>query len=188
MTRLFLSRIMLYRGDWNFFNQRCCKNVCSMSQVWEILAMGLRQQRCHGVMVAAPTWRPRRPLPLKGRMRPTRKAPPQRLWPQVRPGRWFVNHFLRVGDAPPAVAFLLLLLLLSGDVETNPGPSCYACGQNFRQSDRPLTSHTPDSKIRTHKETRCSGVLRSQQSLPWHCSTHGRPGPPVTVATHGIRE
>ncbi len=29
----------------------------------------------------------------KGRMRPTRQAPPQRLGPQVRPGRWFANRF-----------------------------------------------------------------------------------------------
>ncbi len=30
---------------------------------------------------------------------------------------------------------------------------------------------------------RCSGVPRSQQSLTWHCSTHGGPGPPVTTQT-----
>ncbi len=84
-------------------------------------------------------------------------------------------------DVPPAVASLLLLL--AGDVETNPGPSCYVCGQNFRQSDTPLTSHTPDYVIRTHKQTRCSGVPRSQQSLSWHCSTHCGPGPPVTTQT-----
>ncbi len=33
-----------------------------------------------------------------------------------------------MGDAPPAVASLFLLLC--GDVETNSGPSCYVCGQN----------------------------------------------------------
>ncbi len=46
-----------------------------------------------------------------------------------------------MGDAPPAV--VSLLLLLTGDVDTNPGPSCYACGQNFRQSDTPLNCHGP---------------------------------------------
>ncbi len=32
-------------------------------------------------------------LPSKGRMWPTRQAPPLRLRPQVRPGRWFANRF-----------------------------------------------------------------------------------------------
>ncbi len=59
--------------------------------------------------------------------------------------------FLRMGDVPPAVTSLLLQLV--GDVETNPGPSCYACDQSFRQSDTPLTCHTPDCEIRTHKQT-----------------------------------
>ncbi len=36
-------------------------------------------------------------LPSKGRMRPTRQAPPQRLGPQVRPGRWFANRASVVG-------------------------------------------------------------------------------------------
>ncbi len=99
------------------------------------------------------------------------------------PAREMVRQpfFSRVGDAPPAV--VLLLLLLTGDVETNPGPSCYACSQNFRQSDMPLTCHTPDCEIRTHRQTHCSGLPRSQQSLPWHCPTHGGPGPPVNIQT-----
>ncbi len=57
------------------------------------------------------------------------------------------------------------LLLQAGDVETNPGPRCYACGQKFRQSDTPLACHTPECEIKTQKQTRCSGVPRSQQSL-----------------------
>ncbi len=114
-------------------------------------------------------------------MRPTRQAPPQRLGPQVRPGRWFAKLFLRKGNVPPAVTSLLLLL--AGDVETNPGPSCYVCGQNVRQSDTPLTCHTAACVIRIHKQTRCSGVPRSEQSLPWHCSTHDGPRPPVTTQT-----
>ncbi len=43
------------------------------------------------------------------------------------------------GDASPVAASLLLRL--AGDVETNPGPNCYAFGQNFRQSDTPLNCH-----------------------------------------------
>ncbi len=89
--------------------------------------------------------------------------------------------FSKEGDVSRAAASLLLLL--AGDDETNPGPSCYAFGQNFRQSDTPLNCHAQDCSVRTHKQTRCSGVHRSQQPLPWHCSTHGGPGPPVTTQT-----
>ncbi len=69
---------------------------------------------------------------------------------QIRPGRWFTNHFLRVRDAPPTVTSLLLLL--AGDIETNPCPSCYACGQNFRHSDTHLTCHTPYAKFEPTKK------------------------------------
>ncbi len=86
-----------------------------------------------------------------------------------------------MGDASPAVSSLLLLL--TGDVETSPGPSCFACGQNFCQSDTPVNCHAQDCGVRSHKQTRCSGVPRSQQPLPWHCPTHGGPGPPVTTQT-----
>ncbi len=44
----------------------------------------------------------------------------------------------RVGNAPPAI--VALLLLLAGDVEPNPGPILCARGQNFRQSGTPLAS------------------------------------------------
>ncbi len=91
--------------------------------------------------------------------------------------------FSNLGYVLPPVASLLLLLLLAGDVETNPGPSCYPCGQSFHQSDTPLACHAPDCGIRTHKQTRCSGVPHLQQSLPWHCPTDDGPGPPVTTQT-----
>ncbi len=82
--------------------------------------------------------------------------------------------FSKQGDASMAAASLRLLL--EGDVETNRGPSCYACGQNCQAHD---------CGVRSHEQTRCSGVPRSQQSLPWHCPTHGGPGPPVTTqASH----
>ncbi len=89
--------------------------------------------------------------------------------------------FSKEGDASPAAASLLLLL--TKDVETNPGPSCYACGQNFRQSDTPLNCHAQDPGVRSHKQTRCSGVPRSQQSLTWYFPTNGGPGPPATTQT-----
>ncbi len=78
-------------------------------------------------MVTASTWRPRQPSSEgTNATDQTSTAPAAR--DMVR------QPFLRVGGAPPAVASLLLLLL-AGDVETNPDPCCYACGQNFRQSD-----------------------------------------------------
>ncbi len=89
--------------------------------------------------------------------------------------------FSKEGDASRAAASLLLLL--AGDVETNPGPSRYACGRNFRQSDTPLNCHAQDCGVRSHKQTRRSGVPRSQQSLPWYCPTHGGPGPPAPTQT-----
>ncbi len=92
------------------------------------------------------------------------------------PGYGSPTTFSRVGNASPVVASLLLL---SGDVETNPGPRCYACGQNIRQSDTALACHTPACGATTHKQTRCSDLPCAQQSLPWHCPTHRRPGPPV---------
>ncbi len=73
------------------------------------------------------------------------------------------QFFSRVGDAPPAL--VSLLLLLAGDVETNPGPSRYACGQNFRQSDTPLVCLTPGYGIQPHKQTRCSSLPTSEQFL-----------------------
>ncbi len=88
--------------------------------------------------------------------------------------------FSIVVGAPPAVASLFLPL--AGDAETNPGPSSYACGQ----TDTPLICYTPDCEIRTHNQTRCSAVPRSQQSLPCHCPTHG--GPWTLVLALGLHE
>ncbi len=61
---------------------------------------------------------------------------------------------LGLGDAPPA---FVSLILLTSNAEANPCPSCYACGQNFRQSDPPLACHTPAYGAQIHKQTRCSG-------------------------------
>ncbi len=132
-------------------------------------------------MVAASTCRPRQP-PFEG----TNTTDQRSTAPAARapgPAREMVRQpfFSRVGGASPAVDSLLLLL--AGDVETNPGPSCYACGKNFRHSDTPINSYAQDCGVRSHKQTRCSGAPRSQQSLPWYCPTQGGPGPPVTTQT-----
>ncbi len=130
-------------------------------------------------MVAASTCQPRQ-LSFEG----TNATDQTSTAPAARtpgPAREMVRQpfFSRVGDASPIVASLLLLL--AGDVKTNPGPSCYACGQDFHQSDTPLNCQAQDCGVRSLKQTRCSGVPRSQHSLPWHCPTHGVPGPPVTT-------
>ncbi len=67
-----------------------------------------RQPQLSGLCSQPPRGSPDN-LPPMERMRPTRQAPPQRLGPQVRPGILFANHFLRVGDALPAVVSLQLL-------------------------------------------------------------------------------
>ncbi len=107
----------------------------------------------------------------------------------VQPHHYRVRHMEPCHRSNQAFFFRNLALgampkqQLAGDVETNPGPSCYACGKNFRQSDTPLNCHAPDCGVRSHRQTRCIGAPRSQQSLPWHCPTHGGPWPPVTTQT-----
>ncbi len=55
---------------------------------------------------------------------------------------------------------VFLLLLLAGDVEINPGPSWYACGQKFCRFDTPLACFMPAYEIETYKQTHCNGVPR----------------------------
>ncbi len=56
--------------------------------------------------------------------------------------------FSKNGVASPSVASLLLLL--AGDVENNPGTSCYACDQNVRQAD---TQHWPHGSLHPTGDT-----------------------------------
>ncbi len=88
------------------------------------------------------------------RMRLSKQTPTQRLGPQARAGRWLVNHVFESGTF--VASFLLLHALY------------FVC-------------QTPDCGIRVHKQTRCSGIPHSQESLSWCCQTHGGPGPPVTT-------
>ncbi len=70
-------------------------------------------------MVAALTWRPRQPSSEgTNATYQTSTNPAARI---TDPAREMVRQFF-------LVAFLFLILC--GDVETNPGPSCYAFGQN----------------------------------------------------------
>ncbi len=127
-------------------------------------------------MVAASTWQlPQTSFERTNATDQTSTAPAARTPGPA--GGWLANRFFLKRETP-----------LGLHVETSPGPSCYTCGQNFRQSGTPLNCHVQDCGVRSHKLTRCSGVPRSQQSLPWRCPTHGGPGPfrrptPATAAT-----
>ncbi len=103
-------------------------------------------------------------------------------------GRAFIYLFPRMRKAPPAV--VSLILLLSRDVETNSGPSCYAWGQNFRRSDTsPILRQPAELKIQTETELKihCSVVVHSQLPVPWRSPTNGGPGPPVSSQTSSAR-
>ncbi len=100
--------------------------------------------------------------------------------PRSGQGGGSLTIFSGVGDALPAV--ISLLLLQAGD-EPNQGPSCYACGQNIRQSDTPLSCHTPACGIITHKQTPLPTVPTVALPNPWRArptSYHSNPFRPGT--------
>lgn len=71
-------------------------------------------------------------------------------------------------------------IILSGDVEVNPGPvhgSCSACGQTIRAGSIPLQCTGQCGRV-SHKQTKCSGLSRASQAQgSWTCS-HCRDGQP----------
>ncbi len=81
-----------------------------------------------GLKVAAFSW--------KEPMQSTRQSS-ERLGLPDRPGRWNNSvGFSPKGGLTPAVDSLLLLR--AGDIETNPRPHCYACGNPVRHGTLPL--------------------------------------------------
>ena len=69
--------------------------------------------------------------------------------------------------------YLRLVLLLSGDVEQNPGPNngdiCAACGISFRRGASPLLCSFGCGRA-CHKQVTCSGLPRSRQGTgAWVC-------------------
>ena len=66
-------------------------------------------------------------------------------------------------------AYLLRLLLIrTGDIETNPGTACHACNKTLRPSQAFLTCSNCDTA--SHKQECCSGIKRAAlQSDTWIC-------------------
>ena len=67
-----------------------------------------------------------------------------------------------------------VLLLLSGDVELNPGPAlgavCATCGVKPRRGQAPLSCRKGCGRV-CHKQTRCSGLSRwSRTADEWECT------------------
>ncbi len=145
--------------------------------------MPKQQQHTQGhdcsLSVATPT-----ALLPRERMQSLRHAP-HRLGPPDRPGRrTSITVFSLRGDAFPAV--VSLLLLLAGDIKLNPGPNCYTCRKpNLRGMDY-LQCQANSCTNGSHKQLRCSGFHRSQQTHPWRCPPHGGPTPPHTAPTTSI--
>ncbi len=80
----------------------------------------------------------------------TDKASTPRLGPPDRPGRRTTSTvFSPKGDPSPAAASLQLLR--AGDIETNPGPHCYACGNPVRHGTSPLRCSTTNCSTVPHK-------------------------------------
>ena len=75
--------------------------------------------------------------------------------------------FLGEGSIRPANASLLLQ---AGDIELNPGPSCFKCGLTIG-TGRPFLSCTLCGVI-SHKQQSCSGVSRYLMGQQWTCPQH----------------
>ncbi len=124
-----------------------CKMMATI-QIWGDFSKGSRLQPLRGD--------PGNPVPRQNR--------PSGSDPRSGQGDGSPTFFLRIGDVPPAVASLLLLL--AGNVETNPGSGCYACGQNFRQSDTSLTCHTPEIESK-NSESLWPSALKASSTRFW---------------------
>ncbi len=102
------------------------------------------------------------------------KASTPRLGPVDQPGRRTASAvFSPMGGLSPAGASLLLLR--TGDVETNSGPHCYTCGNPVRHDTSPLRCSTNNCSTVSHKVFTCSDLHCSNR---WHCTLHVGPGPP----------
>ena len=83
---------------------------------------------------------------------------------------WFIAVFSSAGSGVPDVSSRLLIL--SGDIETNPGPKCAKCQAAIRTSGPFLTCASSNCDARCHLQQRCSALPRSQQrSRSWFCPT-----------------
>ena len=98
--------------------------------------------------------------------------------------------FLATGVQDPA-AVLRLLILLAGDIESNPGPatqsrSCNSCKKVIRKppanrptSSQPLQCKQVDCDNVCHRIKTCSGISRYSSKPRWLCKLHN----PATQST-----
>ncbi len=114
---------------------------------------------------------------LPERTNETDKASTPRLGPPGRPGRWTTSTvFSPKGDPYPAATSLLLFR--AGDIESNPGPYCYACGNPVR--------HGTSATALLHYQLLCRvpQAVHQQRPPPFKpvkpvvVPPHGGPGPP----------
>ncbi len=119
-----------------------------------------------GVMVAASTWRPWQPSTEGTNATDQTSTAPAARTPG--PAREMVRQpfFSKEGDASPAAASLLILLV--GDVETNPGPSCYAVRLQRMQHRLPMHLLRPLPRRSQH---RYRHIPLGVPSVPCHCCT-----------------
>ena len=64
-------------------------------------------------------------------------------------------------------------LLRTGDVESNPGPSCSSCNVTLRSGAPSLECSETGCTARCHKKKECSGMSRYGSQPEWRCRSHG---------------
>ena len=69
------------------------------------------------------------------------------------------------------------LLMLGGDIEPNPGPSCYSCNRPIRRGTDPLVCASGCGRV-CHIQEKCSGHRRSTGRPTWTCSPNCSGGNP----------
>ena len=84
------------------------------------------------------------------------------------------------GDCEPSPELLSLLLLLSGDVELNPGPfPCPVCSRNYSRSRGTVGCSVCGRWLCLTRN--CSGLTKTRQHTPGWC----RSAPPPGIAASG---
>ena len=73
-------------------------------------------------------------------------------------------------------ADLGLLLILAGDVETNPGPDdtnkCYICSYPIKKNQKPLACSFHGCTNKSHKQFKCSDMKPGTDPTEWVCNQH----------------
>ena len=61
--------------------------------------------------------------------------------------------------------------LQAGDIETNPGPACDTCANEFSSRMNPLTCGADQCDRQCHRQEKCSGINR-YANRTWRCHEH----------------